>query len=220
MAAKSKQKKEVKDAAKEVPKEAKKVLTDKQRIDAGQVLVRTVIEVLGAPKDYVEEAIQLVVDKVRNMEKAELVSEQTFEAEEKGKLFITFSELEIWFHDVDTLSGFLFDFTPSSVEILQPSVLSLKANFMNGFFNDFLLKMHDLGLKLKDTSAKVQLVQKNTDILVRNFLNAALEKPRSSEDIAKITGIPKDNVEALLANYEKAGIVTKEGAVFKLKKAK
>ncbi|MBW2971430.1 hypothetical protein KY359_00190 [Candidatus Woesearchaeota archaeon] len=195
-------------------------ISDKERVDKGQVLARIIIEVLGAPKEYVEEAIQLVIDKVHKTKDVEVVSESTFEAEEKGKLFSTFSEIEIWFKDVDTLSRFLFDFTPSSVEIMQPIKLHLSANFVSGFLNDFLLKMHDLGLKLKDNAAKTQLLQKNTDVLVRNFMHFVLREPRSVDEIAKLTGIPKPNAEAMLANFEKAGVVKKENGLFVITKKK
>ncbi|MBN1544729.1 hypothetical protein JW898_04675 [Candidatus Woesearchaeota archaeon] len=201
-------------------KKAAVKLTDKERVDKGEVLARTIIEVLGAPKDYVEEAIQVVVDKLHKTEGFEVVSESTYEAEEKGKLFSTFSEMEIWFKDVDALSKFIFDFTPSSVEIVQPSKLSLSALFVSGFLNDFLLKMHDMGLKLKDTAAKSQLLQKNTDALVRNFLNFMLKEPRSAEEIANMTGIPEENADAILSNFLKAGVVEKKGEGYVLLKKK
>jgi len=209
-------KKDSKQPNKVAPAKPDKKLTDKERVDQGQVLCRAIIEVLGAPKEYVEEAVTLVVDKIRETPYFEVVSEETFEAEEKGKLFSTFSEVEIWFTNVDALSKFVFDFTPSSIEVLQPSEVSLKANFLNGFFNDFLLKIHESGMKIKDNSAQLQLLQKNTDTLVRNIMNFMISSPRSSEEIAKLVGIPKENTEAILANYIKVGIAElKDGKYIK-----
>jgi hypothetical protein len=191
-------------------------ISDKERIDKGQILTRIIIEVLGAPKEHVEEAIKVVVDKVREMEPLEVVSESTYEAEEKGKLFSTFSEIEMWFDNIDVLMKFIFEFTPSSVEIIQPSNVSLKANLVSGLFNDFLLKMHDLGLKLKDSSAKTKLLQQNADALVRNFFKLMLKEPKSAPDIAKISGIPEDNVKAILSGFEKAGIVEKKDDLYSM----
>lgn len=201
-------------------KEKKDMLSDKERVDQGEMLARIVIEVLGAPKEYVEEAVQLVVDRIHRTKDLEVVSESTFEAEERGKLFSTFSEVEIWFKNIDALIKFLFDFTPSSVEIMLPAKVPLAGSVLSGFCNDFLLKMHDLGLKLKDTAANVQFLQKNTDTLVRNFLNFALKEPRSAPEISKIAGIPEKNVEALLGNFEKAGIVEKKDGMYVLSKKK
>ncbi|MFC1741231.1 hypothetical protein ACFL3V_01715 [Nanoarchaeota archaeon] len=189
----------------------KTIISDKERADKGQILCRIVLEVLGAPKDYVNEAVQMVVDKVHKTEKIDLVSENTYEAEEKGKMFSAFSELEIWFNDMDVLMQFLFNFTPSSVEVMQPSKIPMDSHLVSGFFNDFLLKMHDMGLKLKNVSAQTQVLQKNADALVRNFFNTVLTEPRTSEDLSKMTGIPKENVEGILENFEKAGVVKKQG---------
>ncbi|MBW2964096.1 hypothetical protein KY363_01430 [Candidatus Woesearchaeota archaeon] len=193
-------------------------LTDKERIAKGHVLARIIIEVLGAPKEHVEEAVQIVVDKVHHIKDADVISENTYEAEEKGKLFVTFSELEIWFHNLDTLSNFLFEFTPSSVEIVQPQTLSLKANFVSGFLNDFLLKMHELGLKLKDTAASSMLLQKNADALIRNMFSMVLKEPTSLDELSKATGIPKDNASAILENFIKAKLVIEEDGRYVLVK--
>ncbi|MFH1063978.1 MAG: hypothetical protein V1729_02780 [Candidatus Woesearchaeota archaeon] len=210
--------KTAKNAGKKESKKEEPKLTDKERVDKGQMLARIIIEILGAPKDYVEEAAQLVVDRIAKTDKIELVSESTYEAEPKGKLFSTFSEVEVWFETLDELSKFIFDFTPSSVEIIQPSEKLFKARFLSGFFNDFLLKMHDLGLKLKDEVAKSHLAEKNADVLVRNFLHFVLEAPRSGEDVAKIMGIPPDNVDAILGTFEKAGIIENTAGLYSLKK--
>ncbi|NQU79203.1 hypothetical protein HQ545_05550 [Candidatus Woesearchaeota archaeon] len=194
--------------------ESKNTLSEKERIAKGQVLTKIIIEVLGAPKEHVEEAIKIVVDKVNAVGKIEVVSESTYEAEPKGKLFSTFSEIEIWFDDIDALSMFLFEFTPSSVEVVQPVELNLKSTFMSGFMNDFLLKMHDMGLKMKDGYATTKLLKKNTDALIRNFMKSVLLEPKSGEEVAKITGIPKENVDAILADFSKAGIVKEEDGVY------
>ncbi|MBW2967789.1 hypothetical protein KY362_04845 [Candidatus Woesearchaeota archaeon] len=191
-------------------------VSDKERVDKGQLLARIVIEVLGAPKDHVEEAIKLVVDRAHKIKGAEVVSESTYEAEQKEKLFSTFSEIEIWFDSMDVLMQFIFDFTPSSVEIMQPAKVEMKANHVSGFFNDFLLKMHELGLKLKDLSAKTQLLGKNTDTLMRNFLHHVLETPRSADELSKVMGIPKENIAAILENFEKAGIVENKDDLYSL----
>jgi hypothetical protein len=204
-------------AAKSKPKSD--IISDKERVDQGNILVRVVIEVLGAPKEYVEESVQAVVDKVHDTKDVEVVSESTYEAEEKGKLFCTFSEIEMWCKNTDILTQFLFNFTPSSVEVMQPTSVSMKANVLSGFFNDFLLKMHDLGLKLKNTSATNQLLQKNADTVVRNFLNSVLDEPRSLGETSKITGIPEDNIKAILSHFVKVGVVNeKDGKYVNAKK--
>lgn len=195
----------------ENPKGKKKLLSDKERVDKGMILARTIIEVLGAPKEYVEEAIQKVVDRVHKIQDAEVVSESTYEAEEKGKLFVTFSEIEVWFKDIDQILLFLFDFTPSSIEIMQPTTVSLDCHVISGMCNDFLLKMHDLGMKLKDLSAKTTLLQNNADALVRNLFKLALSEPKSLDEISKVTGIPNENAEAILKNFKKVGLVEKKG---------
>lgn len=192
-------------------------ISDRERVDRGNILVRVVIEVLGAPRAHVEESVQIVVDKIHRIQNITVVSEKTYEAEEKDNgLFSTFSELEIWFNSVEQCMEFLFNFTPSSIELIQPENLSWSNNVFSGFANDFLMKMHDSGMKLSDTSAKLALLKKNTDALITNFVTFSLDKPRSADELAKILGIPEDNVKAILDNFLKAGVASENNGVYSL----
>lgn len=206
---------EEKNTQNEAQKEPKELLSDKERVDKGQLLVRIVIEVLGAPKEHVEESVKLVIDRVNKIQNIDLLSEKTYEAEKKDNgLFSTFSELEIWFKNMEHFMQFMFDFTPSSVEIIQPENIVWKNRIFSGLVNDFLLKMHESGMKLSDTTAKLMLIQKNADAIVRNFVNFAIKKPRSAEELSAILGIPVENIKAILDTYIKAEIASENNGVY------
>ena len=176
-----------------------------------KILARVLVEVLGAPKEHIEKAIMMLVDKMQEQRDIKILSEETAEAAPRGKLFSTFSELDIEFKDLVSLEKFMFDFTPSSIEIIEPENLVLSKGFFSGVLNDFMLKLHETALEYKDMTAQSQVLAKNTDAIIRNFLLFALKEKRSSDDISKITGIPAENIGAILEKFESAGVVKKEG---------
>ena len=53
----------------------------KQRIQEGQLLIRVVLEIAGSPKEHVEKAMTLLVDKLEDKDYfEELISEEILEA--------------------------------------------------------------------------------------------------------------------------------------------
>ncbi|HII72255.1 TPA: hypothetical protein HA265_05875 [Candidatus Woesearchaeota archaeon] len=198
--------------------EKNKTQDTKQR-PAGAILCRVLVEVIGAPKEHIEKAIGMLVDKMYAEEKIEIISEETFEAKERGKLFSTFSELDIWFDDIVVLEKFMFDYTPSSVEVVEPQELTVPSRLFSGIMNDFLLRMHEHAFKYKDLSAHSRALANNTDAVIRNFLNYLLNEPKTAEEVSKATGIPLENAAALLDKFAKVGICEKRGDSWhKLKK--
>jgi len=104
-------------------------LTVQERVKKGEILIRAIIEIAGSPKEYVEKAIAMVVDKVE-AEKyvTKLVSEEVFEAEkreESDKMYASMAELEFWIKDVESIIHFSFDVMPASVEIVEPMSVTI-----------------------------------------------------------------------------------------------
>src|SRR3989339_1846234 len=88
---------------------------------------RAVLEVLGKPKEHVEKTIKLLVEKVKEDPEISILKEKFAEITQQEKeIFSTFVELEMVVKGVTTLTGFCFDFMPSSIEIEKPEILEVK----------------------------------------------------------------------------------------------
>ncbi|MBI4738150.1 hypothetical protein HY772_01065 [Candidatus Woesearchaeota archaeon] len=206
--------------APEQAKTMKKQLSDKERLEKGQVLSRVILEIAGAPKEHVDKSIKLIVDYVAASEKFTVVAEETFEAEKKDEnegLFSAFSELELWFSDVNSLLGFAFDYMPASIEILQPDALRMQTYQVSSILNELLNRLHKIDLQLKVTNAENQLINKNAALIVRNFLVSLLkEKSMSLDEMTTRVGIPKEHLEVFVKPLQERGILTTEAGVYRL----
>src|SRR3989344_1166139 len=89
-----------------------------------QIRCRAIIEMLGAPKEYIDKILRDYIAKIKN-EGAKIVSERYEEAVQQDKLFSNFVEMEILFDKPSQLLSFCFESMPSSIEIIEPEALVL-----------------------------------------------------------------------------------------------
>ena len=120
---------------------------------------RVIIEIVGSPKEHIEEVMKQLVEKIK--EEKKLLKYNIFEAQEKEKLFFTFTEMEMRFDNVEGLIGFCFDYMPSSVEILGEKEINVKKEEIENVINDLLAKLHEYDMVLKNLRAELILTRKS-----------------------------------------------------------
>ena len=130
-----------------------------------KIKARTIIEILGAPKDHVEKTMQMVIDKLKTSETVKLLRENIYGAEKiKDQPFwSTFSEVEVETKDIEDLIGFCFDFMPSSIEILEPSSFAFQSSNINNVINDLLARLHQYDMVLKNVHAQNIILKKEIE---------------------------------------------------------
>lgn len=121
------------------------------------IKARSIIEIVGGPKEYVDKAMGVVVEKLKTHKTLKVLSEHVFEAkplEGKKPLFSAFCELDLEMKDMADLFGFCFDFMPSSIEIYEPAQLPLKIDAVNDMVNELITKLHQYDMAFKNVYAQ------------------------------------------------------------------
>ena len=118
---------------------------------------RAIIEVAGFPKEHVEKVMQEIAEKIKNEKEVERF--KVFEAQEKDKLFSTFTEMEINFKNFEEVSGFCLDYFPSSIELLDEDI-NPKREELENTLNDLLAKLHQYDMVLKNLKAENIMLKK------------------------------------------------------------
>jgi len=124
-----------------------------------KIQAKIMIEILGTPKEHVEETIKKVIEKLKNEEGVKLLKEVTYEAEKIKEMWSTFSDLDIEVEDTTKLVGICFDYMPSSVEIIEPLKMNIETTMITEFLNDLLARLHKTDMILKNTIAENQLLK-------------------------------------------------------------
>jgi len=189
------------------------------KVAEGKILTRVVIEIVGKPKEHIEKALKIVVDKIKEQKDIKVVEEKLFDAEKQEEMFSTFAELGVLFMDIETLIGFCFDFMPSSIEILDPEKLNFNSNEFAGLINDLLARLHQMTLKVVQNDIEKKSLKKNMLNMLKNTVMILLSiKSMQLEQISKSSGINEKDLKPLLDSMVKENIINFKEGLYSLKK--
>ena len=181
-----------------------------------KILFRALIEVLGKPKEHVEESLQGYIQKIKEDDSYNVISEDlaVVEKREKEELWATFAELEIKTERIDHLIDFCFDFMPSVIEILEPNELVISEQQLSTFFNDLQSKLHQVDMIAKQVKMEGDLAKKNLAFLLQNYIRLILSKSNhlSAHQLSGLTGVAQGELEDFLDKLIDKNIIDlKEG---------
>ncbi len=133
-----------------------------------KITINSMIEIVGTPKKHIEDTMQNVIKLIKENKKFELIKQKIAEpkevsvpgAEQVKDVWSTYGEFEVNFENLEDIEKFCLDFMPSSIEILKPEKLQLKATDLEEFINDILQKLHQYDMVLKKISLAQRLQQK------------------------------------------------------------
>src|SRR3989338_6418390 len=94
--------------------------------------------------------------------------------------------------DIAKMVWFCFDYLPSSVEIIDPEHIHYTSHDFSSFLNDLQARMHLVSNDLKITTQKNEILDRNGQNLLRNFiLHILRQKDESLQGLSSILGIPE-----------------------------
>ena len=180
-------------------------------MEGKQLIARCILDILGAPKEYVKQKLEEHVQKLKE-DKLDIIHHEIAEPKEQDKLFTSFAELEIKFKHPQELLDFCFDSMPSSVEIVEPEEMTVNMQDLSAFLNDFQSKMHHTDSMLRT----LELEKKNIDInalnVFNNFIKFALEqRNHTAEELSRVMGVKPEQLAPFIKHAESKGRIKKEG---------
>ncbi len=168
-------------------------------IHKGKLLVSFVLEMVGKPKEHVEETLKDFVEKLKEDESLDFVKSEIAEAKPLGKGFSAYAELEIWIKGMEKVFAFCLDAMPTSVEIIEPPEFRLKSTDLSNMLNDLQAKLHEVDLLVKQLRIKNKLIEENGNKLLQNFITWTIQKTNKTADqIAKDVGMKEEHLKPFL----------------------
>ena len=183
-----------------------------EKIDEGHIHTRIILEVLGKPKEHIEESIKKFVDSIKQNPNFEVIKDHVAESKEVDDgMWSTFAELEMLFKDVSILIGFCFDYMPSSVEIIAPETISFKRNALSNTINDLQAKLHDVDMKVKQLNNQNQFLKANLNTSLKNLILLLINsRPLNLKELENFTGLEEKGLEPLLKDLVKDNLIKLE----------
>src|SRR3989338_9491818 len=107
---------------------------------------RTIIEVLGKPKEHVENAIKEYIEHIKEDSELVILNEDYSEIKEQGPLWSKFVELELVIKGTKKLISFYFEYMPSSLEVVKPEHFIMTNPELSNFLNDLQARLHSVDM--------------------------------------------------------------------------
>src|SRR3989344_793413 len=159
-----------------------------------KIRCRTIIEVLGKPKEHVEKTIRGYVQKIKEDTDFVILAEH-------------FSE------PADNEDGFVSVF----VEMEKPEEMALPAHIVNSLFNDLQARLHQVDMIVKKQANENAFLRRNLRHSIRNLVSVTLAvKPLSLESLSKVTGVEKDQLKPFLDELVSEGKLQNDGDAYSL----
>ena len=178
---------------------------------------RTIIEILGRPKEHVEETLKKYIEKIKEDSDLIILKEDYAEAKQQETMWSTFVELELVVKGVQKMIGFCFDYMPSSIEILKPEQLTFNNRDMIAFLNDLQAKLHNVDMITKQLNAENNFLKRNMQIVIKNTVMILLKTGNNTEErLGKFTGVHKEELKLILDKLVEEKKIKKEGDVYVL----
>ena len=185
--------------------------------DKTHLRCKVIIEILGKPKEHVEKALKIYVDRIKQDTDLIVLKEEFADAKEKEGLWATFTELEMVVKGIRKLIAFCFDYMPSSIQILKPESYNLDRSLIEDFINDLQARLHDVDMIIKKQKNENEFLKKNMQTTVKNLiLISLLYGNLDREKLSKVTGIKSDELQIFLDNMIKDKKIKEENGSYSL----
>ncbi len=187
----------------------------KEKLEQGYIQGRVIVELMGKPKEHIENTLKKYIEHMKSNDDLEILSEKFNEAKkveesEKG-LFAAFVELEILAKNIPVLVGFCFDYMPSSIEIIAPEEFKMKSTDITTIMNDLQGKLHKLDMAVKQLNTENKLLKKNEFSLAVNLVALLLKGGAKKLDIlSRYTGMSEEDMKKFLKQLVDKEYIKKE----------
>lgn len=178
---------------------------------------RAIIEVLGKPKEHVENAIKEYIKHIKEDAELVVLSEDYSEIREQDNLWSKFVELDVVIKGASKLIGFCFEYMPSSVEVIKPESLAFSCSELSNFLNDLQARLHNVDMAVKQLKAENEFLKQNMNATIHNTIMICLKvSGLSLEQLSQVTGVDKKELEIFTDKMLKENKIKKEDGVYSL----
>jgi hypothetical protein len=194
----------------------------KEKKERGYYLARSIIEIMGKPKEHIELSLKQYVAKISQDARYNLIQykqEPATNVPDSKEMFTAFAEIEFLAKDLETLMNFVIDYMPASLEVLEPAKVVVDAPFPSNMLTELVGRLHLIDMEYKKSNAQKDFLAKSLGIMIQNSILILLNLgPRSTEGIAQVIGVEIEQTKVFLQRLVAEEKIIEEKGMYKLNK--
>lgn len=140
-----------------------------------------IVEIAGRPADHLKKALEEHIGRLDKLKDVSVVSRKFAEPtliEETKQIFSCYAEVEIEVESFFRLNELIFDFMPSSVEVLEPDKVSFNTQEASMFLNDLAGRLHKYDEIAKIVNLRNRQLMKAYEELQSQIAKKTIKKPK------------------------------------------
>jgi hypothetical protein len=185
--------------------------------EKNHIRCRTILEVLGKPKEHVEKALKGYIEHIKEDSDLVILNEELSEAKEQGEMFSQFVELDLVVKSTQKLIAFCFQYMPSSLEIIKPEHFFMNHLEFSSFLNDLQGRLHIVDMEVKKQKGESSFLKQSLNTIICNSIIISLRLSRMNlGQLSRITGVSEKEIGAFADKLVKENKIKKEGDIYRL----
>lgn len=189
----------------------------KEYLEKGYIRVSVIFEVVGKPQKHVEETIKAYITNIKTNEEINVIKEEYEPAESAGEdLFSAVAEVEMLVENMDKLTWLAINFSPASIEVIEPATLTIEQKEITHWMNDLLARLHEMGMFQKAIRSQSETLIRNFNSMTRNAILLVLREGADISSISHKIGMSDEHTQKFLDALLKEKKIKKEGTSFYL----
>jgi hypothetical protein len=182
-----------------------------EKIAQGHLKIRVIFEIIGKPKEHIENTMKAYLESIKAENDLYTLETEIENAEQlEDDMFGVVGELELLIPSIDKISWLAINFSPASIEVIQPEKLLLEQKEITHWVNDYLAKLHEIGIIQKSMQSQQEGLIRNFNAMTRNAILLCMNEPRDAEYISKKIGMTIEHAEKFLEALIKEKKIIKE----------
>ena len=130
------------------------------------VTIKAILELMGSPEEHVDKTMDMIIEKLNASKDFDVITSKVSDTTsiEDRPFWSKFVDLELGFKNMDDVTGFCFDFMPSSIEVVEPVSFNFKKDILDNLWNDLIARIHQYDMLLKNMHAENKVMKKKLGI--------------------------------------------------------
>lgn len=188
----------------------------RERLKKGWIRAIVAFEVAGRPKEHVAESLTQYLANIRKDSRIAILQEEREEVtEHEDGMFSTFAEVEMVVQDLETFTWLCMNFSPASIEILEPDSITVETRDLTNWLNDLLAKLHEVGTDYRAQKASKEHLTVAMNALIKNAILLAVRGgDRTPKDLERDIGIGIEQLQPFLTHLIEKGKLADRGNAY------
>lgn len=190
----------------------------KKKLQEGWIHVLVTFEIIGKPKDHVVKALKDFLVAIKKDKRFEFLEEHVEPAVEADSgFFSTFAEVDMVAKDFESLTFLAFNFTPASIEVIEPASFKLSSRELQNWLNDMLSSLHAVSFQLKQQKTHLEHLKIQLQGLIENTIIMSLARgAKKLPELSKDTTLTEDTLKQLLPKIKESKKIVEKKGVYSL----